>query len=107
MQFYDIHGSGCSFTTYSGRVAVLQHSRVGMQFYNILRSGCSFTAYSGRDAVLQHTQVMMQFYNILRSAHFLIDECSVTNVIDTQPLLHPHRLFHNIQSIEIKKERIE
>ena len=57
MQFYNILRSGCSFTTFSGRDAVLQHTQVGMKFYDIHGSGCSFTTFSGRDAVLQHTQV--------------------------------------------------
>ena len=53
-QFYDIPGSGCSFTTYPGRDAVLRHTRAGMQFYDIPGSGCSFTTHPGRDAVLRY-----------------------------------------------------
>ena len=64
VHFYNIPRSSCSFTTYPGRDALLQHTQVGMQFYNIPRSGCSFTTFPGRDALLQHTQVGMQFHNI-------------------------------------------
>ena len=33
--FYDIPGSGRTFTTYPGRDALLRHTRVGAQFYDI------------------------------------------------------------------------
>ena len=35
MHFYDIPGSGRTFTTYPGRDALLRHTRVGAQFNNI------------------------------------------------------------------------
>ena len=78
--FYDIHGSGHSFTACQSRDAVLRRTRVGTQFYDIpgsghsLRhtrvgtqfydkpgSGHSFTAYQSRDAVLRHIRVGTQF----------------------------------------------
>ena len=43
MQFYDVPGSGCSFTMYPGLDAVLRCTRVGIQFYDVPDSGCSFT----------------------------------------------------------------
>ena len=33
--FYDIPGSGRTFTTYPGRDTLLRHTRVGAQFYDI------------------------------------------------------------------------
>ena len=37
--FYDIPGSGRTFTTYPGRDALLRHTRVGTHFYDIPGSG--------------------------------------------------------------------
>ena len=51
-QFYDIHGSGRTLTTYAGRNAVLRHSRVGTHFNDIHRSGRSFMTYTGQDTFL-------------------------------------------------------
>ena len=49
--FYDIPGSGRTFTTYPGRDALLRHTRVGTHFYDIPGSGRSLTTYPGRGAV--------------------------------------------------------
>ena len=47
--FYDIPGSGRTFTTYPGRDALLRHTRVGTHFYDIPGSGRSLTTYPGQD----------------------------------------------------------
>ena len=46
--FYDIPGSGRTFTTYPGRDALLRHTRVGTHFYDIPGSGRSLTTYPGQ-----------------------------------------------------------
>ena len=46
--FYDIPGSGRTFTTYPGRGVLLRHTRVGAYFYDIPGLGRSLTTYPGQ-----------------------------------------------------------
>ena len=82
--FNDIPESRRTFTTYPGRDALLQHTRVGTHFYDIPESGCTFTTYPGRDALLRHTRVGAQLNDIPGSLTFYLQDNELGRVAQTK-----------------------